>query len=841
MIRHITILGIFLVTGFFTVKAQTLKEFSTDPKTFSTQLKTFFASAPGDAAQETIKEFLEVWGLGTFSPSEQATIIGISNKMLKARMRPSPDFEIYLNMLLAAKRYKVPEDKLLTVNNILTQILEKDKRNFEEFASFSRYLFSDLIIYRTTTRNWKISNNQYAISLEGNEPVLTFPAVEVQLFTSSDTLGIYETSGKYYPLQSRWVGKGGEVYWTRVGFAKSKASAQLNNYRVDMKGTSLEADSAMLSFPQLFSTPIMGKLSEKALTETRGDKASFPRFTSYKNVLELKNIFRGIDYKGGFSLEGSQIQGTGTDSALAMVTYYYQNKVTLRAYSSIFVIGTDYIVSGKAAVSIFLEKDSVYHTQLIFNYQEKKRTLTLSRDNNGLFAAPYYDSYHQLEYDPQNIIWNIDEPLMYLKSISNPDQPVHFESAHHYSEANYVRTQGLLDYHPLKKIQTYIENSPTKTVTVEELAVYFNNQVDYLINLFYLLAKEGYIFYDVQNGTITVKDKLTHYVKSYEKKSDYDIINFTSIISGLPNASISLISYELKVEGVPRVGISDSQETYFVPTEQTLRVGKNRHMAFAGQVHSGRFDFWGKELTFDYAKFQVNLTDVDSVKFKFPEYDKNGRFLGLRTIQNTIQDVNGYLYIDDPLNKSGRRQLVDYPIFECNKESYVYYDKKHIYNGVYDRDIFFFKINPFIIKQLDDFTAEGLRFPGTLVSADIIPNITYDLTIQEDFSLGLIVSSPEKGYTMYRGKGIGKGSFLLSNSGFRANGEIDYLVSKTRAQNFLLFPDSTTSNSDQFVMTPPQDSKYPDVNGTNVYNRWMPYKDSMYVYRKKEPISVYSG
>ena len=120
------------------------------------------------------------------------------------------------------------------------------------------------------------------------------------------------------------------------------------------------------------------------------------------------------------------------------------------------------------------------------------------------------------------------------------------------------------------------------------------------------------------------------------------------------------------------------------------------------------------------------------------------------------------------------------------KESYVYYERSYIYHSVYKKNIFYFKINPFVIDNLDKFTAEGLKFPGTFISANIIPDIPEALKIQEDFFAWLYINqSPEKGYPLYQGKGTGTGTFYLSNKGFREKGEIDYLVSQRHSQNYI--------------------------------------------------------
>jgi hypothetical protein len=840
MLKKIIILSSILLLWMSQSFAQGKKEFGKDPKTFESDLKTFFAGDKRPDSKDILEKFITEWEKpNNFTPSEQEGIIDFSNQLLKARLRTNPDFTSFLQLMTDYKLSKVGEDKLNQYFSVASQVLDKSKRDLNKFTDAVDGLFSSMMLSRNESRNLKISNQDYTISYT-TEPVINFPAVELMLLTREDTMGIYQTSGKFMPVSEKWQGKGGLVYWTRVGFAKDQAFAKLKNYSFDTRSSSYSADSVLFSFPKVFAKPISGRLEDKATTDYLGDKATYPRFRSYQNVLFLKNVFKNIDYQGGFSLEGSQIYGTGTDTSRAIVTIKYNNKVVLRALSKSFVISPQKIAASKASVSIYMDKDSMYHSQLIFNFQDKTRLLTLSRDNEGLYNSPFFDSYHQMEVEVGNILWNVDSANINFRTIGNPSQEATFYSADHFSADKYQQLQGILDYNPLEKVKRYVDQYKEKSIDVADLANYFNSKPEYINNLLFLLANQGYIFYDYDGQKVIVKNKLLHYVLSEKKLSDYDNMHFGSVITARPNASINLDNNDLKVEGVVKINISDSQSTFVVPKDQTVKVKKDRNIAFSGTVHSGRFDFFGNDFLFDYAKFNIVLKNVDSVKFKFPEY-KDGKIVAMRTIQNSLQNVNGFLYIDEPNNKSGQKPVEKYPIFECNKESYVYFDKPSIFKGVYKRDRFYFKINPFVINNLDKFTAEGLQFPGTFVSASILPVFPHALTIQEDYSLGFKIQSPAGGYQLYKDKGKGKGLFQLSNQGLRAKGQIEYLSSTTISDDIIFFPDSMNAYKSQFNLQSIANGKYPPATGNQVYEHWKPYADSMYVIHGKEPLSVYNG
>jgi hypothetical protein len=819
---------------------QPKKEFPTEPNAFIVELKSFFKDATQESAQQSLKTFTDLWAQAQFTADEHDRIIETSNQMLKQRLKPAQEFEAFLNILSAMKTNKLADDKQATFCQALQDILAKQKKDYRDFTETVLLLVTKNELFENAGKRWTTSGSDYTFSF-AKEPLITFTKTDLQLYTSGDTSSIFNTKGIFYIGSNKWKGQGGDVYWTRVGFPREQASGKLKRYNLDIRSSEYVADSVSFVFPKVFNKPILGRFAEKATTTHQGEKASYPRFTSYQNVFRLNNVFKNIDYKGGFSLEGDEIKGTGTDSNRAEVTIKYNNKIVLRALSKSFVINPDKLVASKAAVSIYLEKDSIFHSQCVFHYEDKGRKLSISRKEEGLYAAPFSNSYHQVEFQADNINWNIDEDKLEIKSISNTAKEAKFESAFFFTPEKMAQMQGILDYQPITKLRTFFDKHGVRTAGVDEVANFFGNDTKYIENLLFMLAREGFIFFDAEAKQVIEKDKLIHYDNSFNKNEDYDVIKFKSLIAGKPNGTLNLKTYDFIIQGVDNINISDSQQTFFTPKDRTFTLKKNRDMVFSGQVHSGRFAFFGKDFNFKYDTFKVNLLNIDSVKFKFPEYDKEGRVIGMRDIQNSIQNVSGYIYIDQPENKSGRKDMKQYPIFECTKESFVFYDKPSIYNGVYKRKKFFFKVDPFTIENLDKFTAKGLQFPGMLTSADIIPEFQSALSIQEDYSLGFITASPEKGFPLYKGKGTGTGTFMLSNKGFRADAQVDYLISHTNSKNIIFFPDSMNSNSDKFEIPETEGSIYPPMVGKNVYNHWKPYKDSMYIYKRSEPISVYKG
>lgn len=833
----IFIVGLFLL-GTLVTNAQVLKEFSQDPVVFPNDLKTYFTPYP--ASNDVITKFISEWGVVSFySEDEKADIMKNADLLLKQKVR-APDMTTYFKLLSLYKAKNVDPEKLKNFNDVVGLILNKHKTDYNDFANACVTLATDLTLFGLQGKKWVVNTDKYEFVFD-SVPRIIFNSLDLELFTNGDTLSIYGTQGAYMPVTNKWKGEGGTIYWTRVGFTRDQVRGEIKKYALDVRGSDFIADSALLYYPRIFDKPILGILSDKASMAHQGEKSSYPRFLSYKSTYFLKNVFQDVDYLGGFSIEGQNIEGKSSDSSRATIFIKYYNKVQMKVISRSFIITPEKVAALRASISLYEGKDSLYHSQVIFNFNNTKRLVTLSRQETGLYASPYFDSYHQLEFSVDNVLWYIDSPNVEMKSVSNGEKSVPFESSQFYDANKYVMVQGILAYNPLVKIADYLKSDTNRSVSVNDLAGYFQNKPEYIQNLLINLARDGFIFYDIPGQRVFIKEKLVHYVASYKKKQDFDAIKWESIIARRPNVKLNILNNEMEIQGVPRINLSDSQQTYIVPRDQTVKITKNRDMVFDGHVHSGRFDFYGNGYKFEYDKFQINLTNLDSVKFKFPEYDSNGKYVRLRTIQNSLQNVTGVLFIDKPDNKSGTKMLEEYPIFQCTKESFVYYEKPTIFNNVYKKDRFYFKVDPFIIEKLDNFTAEGLQFPGTFVSAKIFPTLSHSLYIMDDFSLGFIKPTPEAGLSLYQGKGLYKGNVNLSNKGLRGEGEVDYLISKMKSRDFLFFPDSMNAISDSFDVPDLVGSIFPPVKGIGVYNHWMPYADSLFIKKRSDLLTVYKG
>ncbi|HYG15087.1 MAG TPA: hypothetical protein VEC12_04975, partial [Bacteroidia bacterium] len=705
-------------------------------------------------------------------------------------------------------------------------------RKLGDFIELSMKFINEGGVSITKTRTWYITGKDFQFVDEGGRPAIKFAKTDIKCVAGDDSSFVYETGGTYYMDDLTWQGNTGMVYWERAGIARNVCFAELKTYSINMENPGYTADSVKFMNSDYLDAKIWGKLEERTLEKVNSEnRASYPRFVSHRKDLILDNFITDLRYVGGFAQYGAKTLAYGDEKNLATFRFFYKNRIVLQVEGEeLFVIKNEKMVTDKAGIRIFMDSGTtIYHPQVNFSYLVPEQKVTITRGTEGLYRAPFLDDFHNIEILADIITWNIKEPKIDIKMILKEDAAT-FSSNNYFKEYRYEKLQGMLAYNPLQKLKQYCDEKRVKEFYLKDYSKFAGSTVENLIPLFITLHDGGYLKYNMGSNFVQVYEKTFNYVNSHFGRTDYDVISFQSIIGALPNATINLENFDMKVEGVPQVRFSDSQNVYVIPTEQRFTVKKNRQMQFEGKVRAGRFEFFGKGFDFSYMKFTIDMNNIDSLRFFFPDENNN-----LVKVNSVLQDISGTLFIDQQYNKSGLKDYSDYPIFKSTKGSKVYYDYPSTFGGIYNRNDFYFTVDPFTIDSLDNFTKSGLKFDGTFTSAGIFPEQRETLTLQDDYSLGFI-----KPYSKPMYKGIGQGNMTvnLSNRGLFGQGEISFAGSVTKSEKFTLFPDSTTGYSMSFDLA--ESTLNPGVKGKDVYTHWEPYNDRMSQFTTDKPMSLYS-
>jgi hypothetical protein len=650
-----------------------------------------------------------------------------------------------------------------------------------------------------------------------------------------------------HPVENKFYGEKGTVLWTRAGLPENEAKAALSSYQISVKTTRFSADSSVFYFPRYFKDPLRGVVTEKLTDNPQDRDATYPRFTTYNQEFQIPGIFKDVNYQGGISIQGAKLLGAGKPESPARFTFMRDAKPFFEAFAQNFLIEEKSMQSSNARVIIRLDTDSIVHPGLVFRFLDDKRELFLLRNNEGSAKTPYYNSFHKLDMDFEVLLWKVDDPTLRFRAIAGAvESKALFESSDYFRQERYIEIQGIDQESPVQMLLRLFDKTKRETFSASEVASFYKIDISQTRQIMRRLAYRGFILFDEETETVTLKPRVRQYQLALQGRADYDVIQFYSSVGGSENnAELSLLNWDLRMYGVSRIFLSDSQNVIIYPRNQELVVKKNRNFNFAGRIMAGRFEFFGKKFDFHYDKFKLNLDNVDSLRLRVEgnELDEYGK-KNLIKVKTVIENVIGDILIDHPNNKSGRKSLAQYPIFNSAKNSYAYYQRYSILKNVYPRDNFYFQLDPYVVDSLDNFKNEGLVFKGLFVSAGIIPELREELKLQDDYSLGFRRNTGAGGMPLYGGKGTFTNNLQLSHRGLRGDGEIDYITTKAKSDDFVFFPDSVNAFCRSLtVKAEKKDNvEFPDVEAADVRLHWEPYQpDKFEVAQTKGAIVMYSG
>ncbi|MCB0823927.1 MAG: hypothetical protein KDC09_14615 [Bacteroidales bacterium] len=844
---------IFLILAFSfgnVLLAQNFSEFSTDSEEYLKQMGSLFSKVnvkeDKDQCEDMFEKFVEYWNMGSFSKEMKENIKTVSNLMLKRRLKAFPDFYYFLSSNMALVEFDHSKKSYEAWHNSVMDLVQ-DKRSSKPVRTFletSFYILNENVLYSSRATSWRTNSYKFEFDYD-SVPFIQFDSINLICRAYEDSSVIFNTSGIYYPIENKFYGHGGKVTWTRAGYDDYTVYAKLSNYDIYLGFSRFDADSVEFYHKDYWEKPLLGRLEEKVLANVSPEKATYPQFQSYFQHIEIKEVFKDINYSGGIEIRGRKLIGISVGDQYATLTISKKDDVFIRILSDNYVIYPDRISSAFSVISIYYDQDSIFHPGLRFNYVDENRELSFVRSGEGTSQSPFFDSFHNLDIYSEAIYWKLDDPTLSFEAIKGSlgVSRATFESSAYFSEPRYQRLQGIDLNNPLNLVKTYADKYNVSEVTVQGMSEEYLIPQDQVIAMLVNLSNKGFLIYEREERKARIKDKLYSYIAAVARKIDYDVIQFNSETLGGTNASLELDSFGLKLYGVPFAFLSDSQQVFIYPTDQQLVIKEGMDFTFGGRVHAGTFDFYSRDVDFNYDQFKLDMPAIDSMSFHVPSFetDEFGR-RKQKKVQNVVSDLGGNLFIDDPLNKSGLKNYPQYPIFSSTKDAYVYYDDHKIFDGVYSRDKFYFYVYPFTIDSLDNFKTELLEFGGYLASAGIFPDIEDTLRVQPDYSLGFQTKSPESGFPVYGARGYYYADLNLSNDGLRGNGYLKYLTSTSWSEDYMFFPDSTNTFASKFIieeqLTPVE---YPAVTANHVFQHWVPYEDYMVVSYTDYPIDMFSG
>ena len=531
---------------------------------------------------------------------------------------------------------------------------------------------------------------------------------------------------------------------------------------------------------------------------------------------------------------------------LQQIIIFVEKKPAVKIDAKRFSFHPELIVAQDAFIVIYLESnfgiDSIFHTCAEFSYKPMTTELIISRTNSGLGRAPFFDSYHNLEIVTDVISWKMNTPTLEFRKelFLSSEKNAFFRSQDFFDPEIMRRNKGYNDKNPMLQLWELFKAYEFQPIPLRHIVTSFGKSQADMLTLLIDFAVQGFVEYDLQDNMIYYKSKLAHYLNNEAKRRDYDNLFWESKSHF---AVLNMRNFDLQIYGCDFFVLSDARIVNVYPANETVTVKKNRDLHFTGRVIGGLFDFVARDCTFDYDKFQITMPQIDSMVMfsldKSRPKDMYGEY-PLKKVKNVVEELSGTLFIDNPKNKSGNKNVPDYPIFESREGGKVFFDQPFILNAEYKRSSFYFLIDFFMIKNLDNFNIDSTKISGRLVSGGIFPDIHEPLKLQPDNSLGFIHKTGNKGLPMYGGTAHFYNNIELSNNGLRGKGKITYLTSTIESDSLVFYLQSVRGKANDFHLKPQlAQVEYPEVTTTNAKLFFEPYENKMHLTSQKKPFAVY--
>jgi hypothetical protein len=836
---------VMLVLGTTVATAQT-KPFSTDQALFLQEVTEMLEGADKKEGRPFILEvFTPAWNGTYYTERQRVRVVEVANFMLKKRFEAFPHFRDYLATVAAfSSGGRDPKEFDAWMQGMDGLVQRGRKQNVTDLIAMSARLFRENILMKSSSTTWRSRSSEFTFVFD-SIPKIVFPKTDLVCLAKGDSAVIRNTAGTYFPTLETWQGVGGMVTWERAGLKSTATFAEWSHpYEVRMKSAAFDVDSVRFNDPY-FERALLGRLSEKVLANVEEKTASYPQFESYDRRMKIREIAEGIDFEGGFTMQGAKLQGYGTKEEPAYLTFYRDKRPFIISRGVLFSIDPERITSDDASVQIKLDKDSLYHPSVSIRFMRDKKQLSLIKKDEGLSKAPFYNTYHQVDMYFEVLTWKQGDPMVVMGNLLGSSQTrASFESFDYYKEKRYMGMMGIDAVHPLVRLNDFSKQNEGRFYA-QEFAIFSKMQKQQVVPLLIDMANKGYLDYDPDTEWVQVKPRLRQHILNSAGKQDYDVLQFNSNSDDGVNATLNLLNNDLTMKGVARIIVSDSQDVRIFPSEQLVTLKKGRDFTFGGTIQAGKLTFHGKEYYFHYEPFNIDLLNVDSVSFMATSFEPNdqGEHTLVR-VKNVLEQVTGTLEIDAPSNKGGLQQkkYPAFPKFNSSRESFVFYNKSTIQRGVYTKDRFYYRSDPFQIDSLDNFTNAGLSFTGTLVSGGIFPDIREPLGLQPDYALGFVRQTGEAGMPLYGRKATFTSNISLNSRGLQGEGELKYLTTTLRSKALIFCPDSTLGRADTlYNVASTAPLKVPEVTGAELFVRLEPAKDVLRTEKLRKALVMYGG
>ncbi len=663
-----------------------------------------------------------------------------------------------------------------------------------------------------------------------------FSQVDLVFVTPSDSVVIHQTTGALDWSNGVFVGEKGTADWSHLKIPDARATFDRYSFRVQTPR--IVAEDVTLDYPEKLKSPVKGVLEIKLEKRPPGQLSTFPRFKSYRNDVVLSQYSEFFSYKGGFSLIGNRMFSTSVYDDYSRITVDKNVPHPFRVEGRKFEFSDSLVTSDRVSFVTLIGKDSISHPAVRMRYDFTGKQLKLNKvEKGGYRNSMYSDTFHQVDIRCDAMSWDLSSDKMDFYIVAGKSEiPANFESFNYYNPDRLRYLSTASGFNPLILAGNLVARKKVNVLTVDEMQAVTRKERSIVSNGMLIGHQMGFFDYNPHNNTYSISRKGMHYFKSSQGMGDYDDLVLSSLnnTAGQGNASIDLKSKSLDIKGTQEFKLSDSLGIQFLPKDQSMQIIGNKVFTFHGQIIVKNFRFTG-DFEVDYEKFLVKLNKIDSISYiPLAIYKKGGK----KEIGGNIRyGTTGLLYLNSPDNKSGRKNLPQFPKLEIKDGGLVHFNEAGR-RQKFGEEVYF-KIAP---VNIDSLNTKDLELAGTFHSGGIFTPIQESLRLMSDTSMGI----RHKAKIPYKMYGLASSirldsALVLNRSGLRTSGEITHLAGKLKASEVRFMTDSLFARGESGRITETASGAYfPNVAVTEFEMGWNPKADSMSIASGKG-FSFYAG
>ena len=320
-----------LVILLFSQKAQAQDSTAFDSEQFFRQVSETLLNTPSKRYQEEseilLERFYARWNIGRFNRMEKAEVQKVYEMMRAKKLKTYPYLYDYIYALTLLSESKQLPKSIIAWHVYMQKLLEEvNTKNLADFLDFTRELFEDERVFDKKTLSWYHRNARFTFELDSSF-LVKYNQLTLLAATKKDSSLILKTKGVLIYDEGIWKGEGGTIKWSRFGEETAdRIFVELDKYEIDLDQSSYSIDSVTMFYDRFFEHPIVGRFSDKIMSGAPNKRTSYPRFEAYLDDFEIDKLYPGVDYFGGFSLEGRTIFGIGGPFKPAQLTFWQADK-----------------------------------------------------------------------------------------------------------------------------------------------------------------------------------------------------------------------------------------------------------------------------------------------------------------------------------------------------------------------------------------------------------------------------------------------------------------------------------------------------------------------------------